>query len=322
MKPAVILLAATALAGVSGCTTTSSDEAGANSLHSRILTLDTHLDTPEHFSRAGWSMMDRHAVTVDGTQVDLPRMKAGGLDGGFFVIYTGQGDLTAEGYRYARDFALKRAVEIREMVAADFLESTVESRYRLGPFFVEYYRRLRLTDPLVLSGAKFLRPLLTQVPCPCTTILARLYGKTVMCVAEERSSNATFATSYELGRPMPLLRGATSKAVLSTLPKRQILTLMTEVPADVPEDPEVFYTEFTNIRKIGISETHGQVDPNLIGIAAPVKSADLGINASLSVIIERDSLSDDIRPHIYSALSSTARMIEGFMAGLPSREHT
>lgn len=87
-------------------------------LHQSLLTLDTHLDTPEHFSRAGWSMMDRHAVTVDGTQVDLPRMKAGGLDGGFFVIYTGQGDLTAEGYRYARDFALKRAVEIREMVAA------------------------------------------------------------------------------------------------------------------------------------------------------------------------------------------------------------
>jgi membrane dipeptidase len=87
-------------------------------LHESFLTLDTHLDTPEHFSRQGWSMIDRHVVTEDGTQVDLPRMKAGGLDGGFFVIYTGQGDLTAEGYRFARDFALNRATEIREMVAA------------------------------------------------------------------------------------------------------------------------------------------------------------------------------------------------------------
>jgi membrane dipeptidase len=87
-------------------------------LHDSFLTLDTHLDTPEHFSRQGWSMIDRHVVTEDGTQVDLPRMKAGGLDGGFFVIYTGQGDLTAEGYRFARDFALNRATEIREMVAA------------------------------------------------------------------------------------------------------------------------------------------------------------------------------------------------------------
>jgi membrane dipeptidase len=87
-------------------------------LHQSLLTLDTHLDTPEHFAREGWSMVDRHAVTLDGTQVDLPRMNDGGLDGGFFVIYTGQGDLTAEGYRGARDFALRRAGEIREMVAA------------------------------------------------------------------------------------------------------------------------------------------------------------------------------------------------------------
>ena len=87
-------------------------------LHERVLTLDTHLDTPEHFARQGWSMVDRHAVKADGTQVDLPRMNEGGLDGGFFVIYTGQGPLTAEGYRFARDFALERATEIREMVAA------------------------------------------------------------------------------------------------------------------------------------------------------------------------------------------------------------
>jgi membrane dipeptidase len=87
-------------------------------LHERVLTLDTHLDTPEHFARPGWSMVDRHAVRADGTQVDLPRMNEGGLDGGFFVIYTGQGALTAEGYREARDFALERATEIREMVAA------------------------------------------------------------------------------------------------------------------------------------------------------------------------------------------------------------
>lgn len=87
-------------------------------LHERVLTLDTHLDTPEHFARQGWSMVERHAVGADGTQVDLPRMDAGGLDGGFFVIYTAQGDLTAEGYRQARDFALERATQIREMVAA------------------------------------------------------------------------------------------------------------------------------------------------------------------------------------------------------------
>jgi len=121
-----VLLASTALLGASANAADAPKNEGGKSevskadraLHERILTLDTHLDTPEHFSRPGWSMTDRHTVGQDFTQVDLPRMNDGGLDGGFFVIYTGQGDLTAEGYRYARDFALTRATEIREMVAA------------------------------------------------------------------------------------------------------------------------------------------------------------------------------------------------------------
>jgi membrane dipeptidase len=28
-------------------------------LHDKFLILDTHLDTPEHFSRQGWSMLDK-----------------------------------------------------------------------------------------------------------------------------------------------------------------------------------------------------------------------------------------------------------------------
>ena len=30
-------------------------------LHQRLLTLDTHLDTPAHFGRKGWSFGDRHS---------------------------------------------------------------------------------------------------------------------------------------------------------------------------------------------------------------------------------------------------------------------
>src|SRR5687768_436892 len=59
-------------------------------LHERILTLDTHLDTPSFFERPGWDFDEHHHFEFDGSQVDIPRMEAGGLDGGFFVIYTPQ----------------------------------------------------------------------------------------------------------------------------------------------------------------------------------------------------------------------------------------
>jgi membrane dipeptidase len=85
---------------------------------SSLLMLDTHLDTPVHFGRAGWDITKRHSFADDLSQVDYPRMVAGGLDGGFFVIYTPQGPLNRQGFAGARDWALAREVHIREMVAA------------------------------------------------------------------------------------------------------------------------------------------------------------------------------------------------------------
>jgi len=91
----------------------------ALALHQKLLTLDTHLDTPASLDLPGWSIEQEHDVHRDYTQVDLPRMKKGGLDGGFWAIYTPQGPLTEEGFRKARDFALLRGMSIRSMVAAD-----------------------------------------------------------------------------------------------------------------------------------------------------------------------------------------------------------
>jgi membrane dipeptidase len=86
-------------------------------LHKKLLTLDTHLDTPAHFARPGWSFGDRHDHATDPVQVDLGRMDAGDLDGGFFVIYTASGPLTPEGYAAAKEFAFKRSDEIHATFA-------------------------------------------------------------------------------------------------------------------------------------------------------------------------------------------------------------
>lgn len=91
--------------------------AEARAMQARLLTLDTHLDTPANFARPGWDIMDRHRVAEDGSEVDYPRMVEGGLSGGFFAIYTPQGPRTAEGNRAARDAAIQRGVEIHEMLA-------------------------------------------------------------------------------------------------------------------------------------------------------------------------------------------------------------
>jgi membrane dipeptidase len=89
----------------------------ARALQARIITLDSHLDTPAKFSVPGWSILDRHDPK-SRSQVDYPRLVAGELDGGFWAIYTPQGGRTALDNLQSRDQGLRRLVEIRELLAA------------------------------------------------------------------------------------------------------------------------------------------------------------------------------------------------------------
>ena len=100
-----------------GCAATEQHAATPAPLHTRLLTLDTHLDTPVHFARPGWNFGDAHTHADDLAQVDLGRMDSGALDGGFFVIYTDQGPLTPKGYADAKAFAFKRLGEIETTFA-------------------------------------------------------------------------------------------------------------------------------------------------------------------------------------------------------------
>ncbi|MBP7141549.1 MAG: dipeptidase [Opitutaceae bacterium] len=89
----------------------------AADVHRRALVLDTHFDSAVNLARPGWDVMQRHTWEKDFSQVDYPRLLEGGVDGGFWAIYVGQGARTPEGHATARDNALGIAVKIREMVA-------------------------------------------------------------------------------------------------------------------------------------------------------------------------------------------------------------
>jgi membrane dipeptidase len=115
MRPLALLLAASLLAAPTLPDVSATDRL----IHDRMLVLDTHLDTPVLFERPGWDFARRNRYEWDGSQVDLPRMEDGGLDGGFFVIYTAQGEVSPTGYARARDAALQRAAAIQRVIGAN-----------------------------------------------------------------------------------------------------------------------------------------------------------------------------------------------------------
>ncbi|MBR9805736.1 MAG: membrane dipeptidase [Alphaproteobacteria bacterium] len=87
-------------------------------IHERLIVLDSHLDTPANFSKPDFDIMADNPSKLGQVQVDLPKMKRGGLDGGFWVIFTPQGPLDEVSYEVARDAALHRSDEIIQMVEA------------------------------------------------------------------------------------------------------------------------------------------------------------------------------------------------------------
>jgi len=73
-----------------------------------MLTLDTHADAPIMLQKFGFDVGARHDTKRDGSQIDFPRMKDGGMDAMFFAVYTSQGPRTAAGHAEAKRNALNQ----------------------------------------------------------------------------------------------------------------------------------------------------------------------------------------------------------------------
>lgn len=76
-------------------------------IHSRILTLDTHADTPLRMIEPGFDMAERHDPNVTGSKVDYPRMKEGGLDAIFFAAFVAQDIRDDDGNTRAKSLCLQ-----------------------------------------------------------------------------------------------------------------------------------------------------------------------------------------------------------------------
>jgi membrane dipeptidase len=84
----------------------SSDSAAA--LHERLFTLDTHGDTPTaSFAKAGWNFAERHDRATDRSQIDLPRLREGGMDAMVLAVFIGQMGRSPEAIAVAHDRALR-----------------------------------------------------------------------------------------------------------------------------------------------------------------------------------------------------------------------
>jgi len=79
-------------------------------IHKKVITIDTHND----FNVKNFSDSINYTQQLD-TQVNIPKMVTGDLDVSWLIVYTGQGDLTPEGYKKAEENAMAKFNAIHKL---------------------------------------------------------------------------------------------------------------------------------------------------------------------------------------------------------------
>ncbi|MCM2474566.1 helix-turn-helix domain-containing protein [Rhizobium sp. CG5] len=197
---------------------------------------------------------------------------------------------------------------VRELVGQGFLDPSIEAHYRLGAAFIEFDRRLRISDPLIREGDPMLADVMAAANVPCVAVLARLYRDEVICVADRATQDVAVESSYERGRPMPLLRGATSKVILAQLSKARLgKVIKAKGHEHVLKEEAV--AELSAIRRQGYAITRSEVDSGLVGISVPVSCPEAAIHASMSLIIRAADSSESIERRLLMTIMPAADLL-------------
>jgi len=99
--------------------------AKAKEIHKRVITLDTHNDINVN----NFTDSINYTQELDN-QVNLPKMKKSSLDVSWFIVYTGQGDLSPQGYDKAYKNAISKFNAIHKLtkeIAPNEIELAVTS---------------------------------------------------------------------------------------------------------------------------------------------------------------------------------------------------
>lgn len=137
----------------------------------------------------------------------------------------------------------------------------------LGPRIIELDRSIRESDPVIRAAVPPMRELADQTGLD--VFISKLYGHSLVTVHTEFNEYQP-ALRYGRGRPVPLTRGSSSKALMAFLPAARLRRLHQELELQGDSSWDRFYEEMQKIRKAGFCRTSGELNKGRTGISAPI----------------------------------------------------
>lgn len=162
--------------------------------------------------------------------------------------------------------------------------------YALGPRIIEMDLLMRENDPLLRSSRSLLEAMVQETGLHA--LLSELYEDTVINIHQVDGLDG-HPLNFGRGRPMDLFRSATSRVILAFLSPRHLRRVF-DHHAGNPDlqrlgaDWKAFSKGMLQIRKQGYCLSHGELDADKTGLAAPLFDDKKRVLGSITLVGSHD----------------------------------
>jgi DNA-binding IclR family transcriptional regulator len=177
---------------------------------------------------------------------------------------------------------------LQSLVSARFLEEAPGGGFRLGLRVLELARLARRTIGLSEVAAPVIDELAREVGE--AVLLTRRTGDLVVCLDRAESSTRRVRISYERGTVLPINAGASATVLLAWSDPEHVRDLLAGARLErftdaTLTDVDALIDRLARIRSDGYAVARSELDPEVMGIAAPIWGPREGeVVAAVSVV--------------------------------------
>lgn len=142
-----------------------------------------------------------------------------------------------------------------------------------------------------------------------TVLLTRRMGESIVCMEREEPDSQRLRLSYEPGAIMPINAGASAMVLLAWLPDEEVRAILEHAPLrsftpNTLTEPDALIARLHDIRERGYALSVAELDPEVVGIGAPIFDSRGTVRAAISVAGLATRLTPDRHAEV------VARMVE------------
>jgi DNA-binding IclR family transcriptional regulator len=201
---------------------------------------------------------------------------------------------------------------IQSLANSGFVEEGASGGFQLGPRILELARIARRSGGLTDVARPLMRHLADSTGE--TVLLTRLTGFTVFCSDRAESVQRAMRISYEPGQTMPANAGASAHVLLAWLPEAELDEFLSHVTferftRDTITTPAGLRKRLRETRRLGYAISRGELDLDVLGIAAPIRDATDRVIAGISVAASATRVHETDVPAMAKAVCGSADLI-------------